>query len=115
VISQGINPSASSSCCYFSSHLPRLRLVPFVAIVLILEEVIPLIVLYAPGMLPSTCILASQRARIDAKRREKQRVYAETMRDAFLDARKAGPTALASRLPSTIFSIELCGKVFFGL
>jgi hypothetical protein len=73
--SQGINPSASSSCCYSSSHLPRLRLVPFVAILLVLDEVIPLIVLYAPGMLPSTCILASQRERIDAKRREKQRTY----------------------------------------
>jgi LETM1 and EF-hand domain-containing protein 1 len=84
-------------------------------IVLVLEEVIPLIVLYAPGMLPSTCILASQRARIDANRREKQRAYAETMRDAFLDARKAGSTALASWLPSTTSSIELCGKVNFGL
>jgi len=85
------------------------RLVPFVAIVLVLEEVIPLIVLYAPGMLPSTCILASQRERIDAKRREKQRAYAETMHDAFLEVRKAGPAALASSLPSTISSIGLCG------
>jgi len=85
------------------------RLVPFVAIVLLLEEVIPLIVLYAPGMLPSTCILASQRERIDAKRREKQRAYAETSRDAFLDVLKAGPTALASSLPSTLSGISLCG------
>ena len=82
-----------------------LRLLPFVAIVLVLEEVIPLIVLYAPGMLPSTCILASQRERIDAKRREKQRAYAETMHDAFLEVRKAGPAALASSLPSTISGI----------
>lgn len=89
------------------------RLVPFVAIVLVLEEVIPLIVLYAPGMLPSTCILASQRERIDAKRREKQRAYAETMHDAFLEVRKAGPAALVSSLPSTISSIGLCGKVSF--
>ena len=92
---------------------PTTRLVPFVAIVLVLEEVIPLIVLYAPGMLPSTCILASQRERIDAKRREKQRAYAETMHDAFLEVRKAGPTALASSLPSTTSSIGLCGKVNF--
>ncbi|KAI0000567.1 hypothetical protein BJV77DRAFT_1063946 [Russula vinacea] len=91
------------------------RLVPFVAIVLVLEEVIPLIVLYAPGMLPSTCILASQRERIDAKRREKQRSYAETMPDAFFDVLKAGPEALASSLPSTISSIGLCGKVNFGV
>ncbi|KAF8270247.1 hypothetical protein EI94DRAFT_1571874 [Lactarius quietus] len=85
------------------------RLVPFIAIVLILEEVIPLIVLYAPGMLPSTCVLTSQRERIDAKRREKQRAYTETMREVYLDVRKAGPAALASSLPSNISAIALCG------
>ena len=90
-------------------HHPRPRLIPFVAIVLLLEEVIPLIVLYAPWMLPSTCILASQRERIDAKRREKQRDFAETMRDVFSDVLKAGPTALASSLPSTVSGIALCG------
>jgi len=85
------------------------RLVPFVAIVLLLEEVIPLIVLYAPGMLPSTCILASQRERIDAKRREKLRDFAETMRDVFSGVLKAGPTTLASSLPNTVSGIALCG------
>ena len=87
----------------------RLRLVPFVAIVILLEEVIPLIVLYAPGMLPSTCVLASQRERIDTKRREKQRDFAETMRDVFSDVLTAGPAGLASSLPSTVSSIALCG------
>ncbi|KAH9176773.1 hypothetical protein EDB89DRAFT_1939827 [Lactarius sanguifluus] len=87
------------------------RLVPFVAIVLILEEVIPLIVLYAPGMLPSTCVLTSQRERIEAKRREKQRAFTETMREVFLDVRKAGPVALTSSLPGNISGIALCGKV----
>ncbi|KAH8995729.1 hypothetical protein EDB92DRAFT_159415 [Lactarius akahatsu] len=85
------------------------RLVPFVAIVLILEEVIPLIVLYAPGMLPSTCVLTSQRERIEAKRREKQRAFTETMREVFLDVRKAGPAALTSSLPGNISGIALCG------
>ncbi|KAJ7209544.1 hypothetical protein GGX14DRAFT_543130 [Mycena pura] len=47
------------------------RLVPFVLIALILEEIIPLIVLYAPGMLPSTCILPSQRERIREKATDK--------------------------------------------
>jgi LETM1 and EF-hand domain-containing protein 1 len=42
-------------------------LVPFILIALILEEIIPLIVLYAPSMLPSTCILPSQRDRIQEK------------------------------------------------
>jgi hypothetical protein len=62
-------------------------------------------------MLPSTCILASQRERIDVKRREKQRAFAETMRDAFSDVSKAGPAALASSLPSTVSAIALCGQV----
>ncbi|KAJ7039254.1 hypothetical protein C8F04DRAFT_1034027 [Mycena alexandri] len=43
------------------------RLVPFVIIALILEEVIPLIAMWAPGMLPTTCILPSQRERIQEK------------------------------------------------
>jgi len=85
------------------------RLVPFVAIVLLLEEVIPLIVLYAPGMLPSTCVLASQRERIDSKRREKQRAHAESMRDIFSEVHKAGPTVLASSLPSATSGIALSG------
>ena len=76
---------------------------------LLLEEVIPLIVLYAPGMLPSTCILASQRERIETKRCEKQRAYATEMRDAFLEVRKAGVTALASSLPSINSAVGLCG------
>jgi LETM1 and EF-hand domain-containing protein 1, mitochondrial len=80
-------------------------------IILILEEVIPLIVLYAPGMLPSTCILASQRERINAKRQERQRAYAETMRDVYSGVLKAGPAALVSSLPSISSGIALCGQV----
>ncbi|KAF6760010.1 hypothetical protein DFP72DRAFT_1096101 [Ephemerocybe angulata] len=47
------------------------KVIPFLIIALLLEEVIPLIAIYAPFMLPSTCILPSQRARIEAKRAEK--------------------------------------------
>jgi LETM1 and EF-hand domain-containing protein 1 len=53
-----------------------LKLVPFILIAVVLEEIIPLLVLYAPGMLPSTCILPSQRARITRARREGQRAFA---------------------------------------
>ncbi|CCM00697.1 uncharacterized protein FIBRA_02736 [Fibroporia radiculosa] len=42
--------------------------------IIIIEEIIPLVVLYAPFVLPSTCLLPSQKERIDAKRREKQRL-----------------------------------------
>lgn len=48
-------------------------------IVLVIEEIIPLIVLYAPWMLPSTCILPSQRERIEKKRREKQAAIGQVM------------------------------------
>ncbi|KAF7362049.1 Letm1 RBD domain-containing protein [Mycena venus] len=40
------------------------KLIPFVFIAIILEEVIPLIAIWYPEMLPSTCILPSQRDRI---------------------------------------------------
>ncbi|KDR75409.1 hypothetical protein GALMADRAFT_268944 [Galerina marginata CBS 339.88] len=52
------------------------KVVPFLVIALILEEVIPLIAIYAPFMLPSTCILPSQRQRIEAKRAEKAQSFA---------------------------------------
>jgi len=41
------------------------RLVPFLTIVAVLEETLPLIVLYAPFLLPSTCKLPAQAKRID--------------------------------------------------
>ncbi len=40
------------------------RLIPFVMILAILEELLPLLVLYAPWMLPTTCVLPSQLLRI---------------------------------------------------
>lgn len=43
------------------------RLVPFVLILVVLEEILPLIVLYVPGLLPSTCVLPSQSDRIREK------------------------------------------------
>ncbi|KAE8244256.1 hypothetical protein A4X13_0g6729 [Tilletia indica] len=50
---------------YHNSDMRKLPL--FLAIVLILEEVLPLVVIYAPGLLPSTCILPSQIAKIREK------------------------------------------------
>jgi LETM1 and EF-hand domain-containing protein 1, mitochondrial len=59
------------------------RLVPFALIILIAEEVIPLVVMYAPFILPSTCILPAQKQRIDEKRREKQQASAVSMLQTF--------------------------------
>jgi len=55
-----------------------IKLVPFLLMILIIEEIIPLVVLYAPFILPSTCLLPSQKERIVTKRREKQKVHAFT-------------------------------------
>ncbi|PPQ65014.1 hypothetical protein CVT26_015723 [Gymnopilus dilepis] len=51
------------------------KVVPFLIIALVLEEIIPLIAIYAPFLLPSTCILPSQRERIEAKRAEKAAAF----------------------------------------
>lgn len=40
-------------------------------------------VIYAPFLLPSTCLLPSQKERIVAKRREKQKMWAENMASVF--------------------------------
>jgi len=63
--------------------LPPNRLVPFVLVLVTLEELIPLMVLYAPFMLPSTCVLPSQRERILSKQRQSMAVYAASMREDF--------------------------------
>ncbi|EKM54042.1 uncharacterized protein PHACADRAFT_196477 [Phanerochaete carnosa HHB-10118-sp] len=60
-----------------------LKLIPFALIILIAEEAIPLVVVYAPFLLPSTCILPSQKERIDAKKREKKAACASAMADIF--------------------------------
>lgn len=38
---------------------------PFISIVAVLEEILPLVVIYAPFLLPSTCKLPAQAKRID--------------------------------------------------
>ncbi|PFH51987.1 hypothetical protein AMATHDRAFT_74497 [Amanita thiersii Skay4041] len=59
------------------------KVVPFIFIALLLEEVIPLIAIYAPSMLPSTCILPSQRIRIEEKKTEKAIAYSATYKSLF--------------------------------
>ncbi|KAG6862289.1 hypothetical protein C0995_015986 [Termitomyces sp. Mi166 len=59
------------------------KVVPFLFIALLLEEIIPLIAIYAPFMLPSTCILPSQRQRIKAKRADKATAFALEHRHIF--------------------------------
>ncbi|KAI0063701.1 hypothetical protein BV25DRAFT_1801777 [Artomyces pyxidatus] len=87
------------------------KLVPFVVIILLLEEVIPLIVLYAPFMLPSTCILPSQRARIETKRRDKQRAFSLEARDELRSIVTSAAKAGSTPLPSGHALVALCGML----
>ncbi|KAH9858633.1 hypothetical protein C2E23DRAFT_799411 [Lenzites betulinus] len=64
-------------------RLDTLKLIPFALIIIIAEEAIPLVVIYTPFLLPSTCLLPSQKERIDNKRREKQRAVVQTARPIF--------------------------------
>lgn len=58
-------------------------------------------VMYAPFILPSTCILPSQKERIENKKREKRAAYAAEMAPAFEEVRRralADPAANARAL-----------------
>jgi len=62
------------------------RLVPFLSIALILEEALPLVVIYAPFLLPSTCKLPSQQRRIDSIADQKRAKALLLANDAFSTA-----------------------------
>ncbi|KAJ6607767.1 hypothetical protein B0H10DRAFT_1817273, partial [Mycena sp. CBHHK59/15] len=87
------------------------RLIPFVLTALILEEIIPLIVLYVPTMLPSTCILPSQRERIQEKQMDKalasMATYSEVLA-SLTRAAEAGEVPLAS-IKNKDISKAICG------
>jgi len=63
-----------------------IKLIPFLLILLILEEALPLVVLYAPFLLPSTCILPNQRARILWKRDDAQYLARDEVRRILAEA-----------------------------
>ncbi|TFY59212.1 hypothetical protein EVG20_g7874 [Dentipellis fragilis] len=89
-----------------------MKMIPFVLIVLVVEEIIPLIAIYAPFMLPSTCIMPSQWERIDGKRREKQLAFAESLRDEFATLRKAGSKDIPLHaVPNGYALIALAGSL----
>jgi len=54
-------------------HEADLRKLPlFLAILLILEEILPLVVIYAPSLLPSTCVLPSQNTKMRSEEERKR-------------------------------------------
>ena len=94
------------------------RVIPFLIIALILEEVIPLIAIYAPFMLPSTCILPSQQQRIEAKRAEKAKVFATQYK--YLYGQLKGTENPKGFLPLQSLRLEeastaICGYILFVL
>jgi hypothetical protein len=60
-----------------------------IVIALLLEEIIPLIAIYVPSMLPSTCVLPTQRQRIDEKRAEKAHSFALEHRHVYAELRRS--------------------------
>lgn len=61
-----------------SANLSKLPL--FLAILIILEEILPLVVIYAPNLLPSTCILPSQLLKIRQTEEIKRSAAIEKLR-----------------------------------
>ncbi|KAK7463505.1 hypothetical protein VKT23_006853 [Stygiomarasmius scandens] len=61
------------------------KVIPFLVLAVLLEEVIPIIAIYAPFMLPSTCILPSQRDRIEQKKAIKALDASVTYRTLFAE------------------------------
>ncbi|KAF9650925.1 hypothetical protein BDM02DRAFT_3185071 [Thelephora ganbajun] len=83
-VKAGGEPLSRWETRFIETHRADVRkLVPFVLVLVTLEELVPLMVLYAPFMLPSTCILPSQRERILSKQRQSIADYAAAMREDF--------------------------------
>ncbi|KAJ7594705.1 hypothetical protein C8J56DRAFT_1023248 [Mycena floridula] len=70
------------------------KVIPFVVLALLLEEVIPLLALYAPFMLPSTCLLPAQQRRIELKKNAKAISVASLNAATFAQLRGASSTGL---------------------
>lgn len=56
------------------------RLVPFLLILLILEELLPLVVMYYPAMLPSTCVMPSQLEKMRSNQLKKRIKYLKSIK-----------------------------------
>ncbi|KAJ3753599.1 hypothetical protein EV360DRAFT_53206 [Lentinula raphanica] len=89
-----------------------IKLMPFIVMAIVVEELIPVAAIYAPFMLPSTCILPGQRSRIEEKKTQRaiasatkaQSIFAIIRKDAidgtlpFSALRGTGSAALACSL-----------------
>ncbi|KIM92012.1 hypothetical protein PILCRDRAFT_810009 [Piloderma croceum F 1598] len=91
-VKEGGEPISRAEYRFMRTHKQDLlKLIPFMVVVLLMEELIPLIAIYVPGMLPSTTVLPSQRKRIEEKAMEKQATFG-ARRAAFARIVQAGKT-----------------------
>jgi len=84
--------------------------VPFVLTLVILEEALPFIVLYAPGMLPSTTILPSQADRI-YDRKEEKKAEALVQAKIFLESTNKSTPSDTSKLGITKLDDDLAWMI----
>jgi len=111
-VKAGGEPLSRWETRFIETHRADIRkLVPFVLVLVTLEELIPLMVLYAPFMLPSTCILPSQRERILSKQRQTVALYAASMKVDFQRIVKRASLQVPSSLRSLSRAelLAMCG------
>jgi LETM1 and EF-hand domain-containing protein 1 len=96
-------------------HVCADRLVPFILIIMLFEETLPLVVIFAPFMLPSTTVLPSQAERIYAKREEKKaqalstaRWYTQHEKLDIVELQTLGVEDLSNDMAWTLCRFVLC-------
>ncbi|KAJ3881804.1 hypothetical protein F5051DRAFT_449649 [Lentinula edodes] len=87
------------------------KLIPFVVMAIVVEELIPVAAIYAPFMLPSTCILPGQLARIEEKKNLKAIASASEGQGILATIRKnaVDGTLPFSALKGTGSAVVVCG------
>ncbi|KAG9220866.1 hypothetical protein CCMSSC00406_0002534 [Pleurotus cornucopiae] len=112
-IHAGGSPMTRTEFRFIEQYYEDIRkLVPFIIIVLVVEEIVPLIAIYAPFMLPSTCILPSQKERIHSQKETKAlsiaAEYQDTLKQLANEAAEASPFSL-SRISIPEGFMAICG------
>ncbi|KAJ3793542.1 hypothetical protein GGU11DRAFT_395577 [Lentinula aff. detonsa] len=87
------------------------KLIPFILMAIVVEELIPIAAIYAPFMLPSTCILPGQQSRIEEKKTQKAIASALQAQTIFATIKKnaVDGTLHFSSLKGTGSLTILCG------
>ena len=73
-----------------------LRLPPFIILLIVFEELVPVLAVYCPSLLPSTCVLPSQRVKIAERKDARQLHWAAKMKGTQLESGANGVSGLAT-------------------